>query len=81
MRLARLQETPNIVHIEEATIPKKPVRPIPILYTAVSGMVGLIMAVTFVFLFEAWQSNQARWEKVLLTDSETEKDNRIRKVA
>ena len=70
VRLARLQQTPNVVHIEKAAIPKKPIRPIPILYTAVSGVVGLIMAVIFVFLFEAWRNNQARWEKVLQTESE-----------
>ncbi|MBN1450310.1 MAG: hypothetical protein JW963_04775 [Anaerolineales bacterium] len=70
VRLARLQQTPNVIQIEEATTPQKPVRPIPILYTAVSGMVGLMMAVIFVFLFEDWQKNQARWEKVLLTESE-----------
>jgi uncharacterized protein involved in exopolysaccharide biosynthesis len=74
VRLARLQQTPNVVHIEEATTPKNPIRPIPILYTAISGMVGLILAVIFVFLFEVWQKYQEPSDKVELSESETKKD-------
>ena len=58
IRLARLQRTPNIVQIEEATIPEKPVRPIPLLYTALSGVVGLMLAVLLILFLEALKDNQ-----------------------
>ena len=68
VRLARIQQIPNVVQIEEATIPKKPIRPIPILYTSVSGMVGLIMAVLFVFLIEALQNEQGSPDMATLSE-------------
>ena len=70
VRLARIQQVPNVVQIEEATIPEKPVRPIPILYTSLSGIVGFMIAILLAFFIEAWQNSQPRWEKVLQTASE-----------
>lgn len=52
VRLARLQQTPNVVQIEAATIPEKPVRPIPTLYSLLSGMVGLMLASGWIFFIE-----------------------------
>jgi len=53
VRLARLQETPNIVQIEEAFIPEKPAHPIPLLYTLISGVVGLTLTLGIAFFLEA----------------------------
>jgi non-specific protein-tyrosine kinase len=52
VRLARLQNTPNVVQIEPATVPEKPVRPRVLVNTALAGVVGLMLAVGFVFLKE-----------------------------
>jgi len=52
VRLARLQNTPNVVQIEPATVPKKPIRPRVLANTALAGVVGLMLAVGFVFLKE-----------------------------
>jgi len=52
IRLARLQNTPNIVQIEFAVAPGGPVRPRPLTNTALAGMVGLMLAAGIVFLIE-----------------------------
>ncbi len=52
VRLARLQNTPNVVPIEPATTPEKPIRPRVLVNTALAGVVGLMLAVGFVFLKE-----------------------------
>ncbi|MFH1905820.1 MAG: polysaccharide biosynthesis tyrosine autokinase [Chloroflexota bacterium] len=52
VRLARLQNTPNVVQIEPATMQEKPVRPRTMVNTALAGVVGLMLAVGFVFLKE-----------------------------
>jgi len=44
IRLARLQNTPNVAQIEAASIPPDPIRPIPFLYTLLAGFVGLVVA-------------------------------------
>jgi hypothetical protein len=56
VRLARLQQTLNVIHIEEASIPETPVRPVPLLYTLLSGIVGMSLALGLVFFIEALQS-------------------------
>jgi hypothetical protein len=86
VRLARLQETPNVIQIEQATIPEKPVRPIPILYTAVSGVVGIMLAVLLVFLIETLRNEQEAPDIDLLPNSEkgtrgTEKVSSERSIA
>jgi uncharacterized protein involved in exopolysaccharide biosynthesis len=43
-RLERLQQTPNAAQIQEASVPEKAVRPIPLLYSLLSGIIGLILA-------------------------------------
>jgi uncharacterized protein involved in exopolysaccharide biosynthesis len=55
-RLARLQQTPNAAQIQEASAPKRPVRPIPLLYSLLSGVVGLLLAgapIIFLSVFRA----------------------------
>lgn len=53
-RLSRLQQTPNATQIQEASVPQKAVRPIPLLYSLLSGVVGLLIAaapVIFISVF------------------------------
>lgn len=52
IRLARLQNTPNIVQIEPAAMPLDPVRPRPIQNTILAGIVGLMLAAGIIFLVE-----------------------------
>jgi polysaccharide biosynthesis transport protein len=52
IRLARLQNTPNVVSIESAVVPTKPVRPKPVTNTGLSAIVGLLLAGGIAFLIE-----------------------------
>jgi succinoglycan biosynthesis transport protein ExoP len=52
VRLARLQNTPNIVQIEPAFLPEEPIRPLPVLYTALAAVLGFIVAAATVYLIE-----------------------------
>ena len=52
VRLARLQNTPNIVQIEPAALPEEPIRPRPLMNTALAAAVGLMLAAGIVFLVE-----------------------------
>jgi capsular exopolysaccharide synthesis family protein len=52
LRLARLQNSPNIVQIEPAVVPEEPIRPRPLVNTALATAVGLMLAAGIVFLVE-----------------------------
>ncbi len=52
IRLARLQNTPNVVQIEEATVPLAPVQPQPFKTTLLAGAVGLMLSAGIAFLIE-----------------------------
>jgi succinoglycan biosynthesis transport protein ExoP len=52
VRLARLQNTPNVVSIESAVVPAKPVRPNSIMNAGLSAVVGLLLAGGIAFLVE-----------------------------
>jgi capsular exopolysaccharide synthesis family protein len=52
VRLARLQNTPNVVQIEQASVPGEPIRPRPLSNTALAGAVGLMLTAGIVFLIE-----------------------------
>jgi len=52
IRLARLQNTPNIVQIEPAALPSNPIRPKPLQNTLLAGAVGLMLAAGIIFLME-----------------------------
>lgn len=52
VRLAHLQNTPNIVQIEAATVPEKPIRPLPMQNTLLGAAVGLMLAFGIAFLIE-----------------------------
>lgn len=51
-RLAKTQNTPTLTQVEEAVVPKKPVRPLPSIYTVLGGMIGLMLTVGAAFLIE-----------------------------
>jgi capsular exopolysaccharide synthesis family protein len=52
IRLARLQNTPNVVQIEEAAVPTSPVQPQPFRTTLLAGAVGLMLMAGVAFLIE-----------------------------
>ena len=52
VQLARLQDTPNVVQIEPAIIPDKPIRPRPLLYSVLAGVIGLLLMAAIAFLIE-----------------------------
>lgn len=52
IRLARLQNTPNIVQIEPASVPEEPIRPRPLINTVLAAVIGLMLAAGVVFLIE-----------------------------
>jgi capsular exopolysaccharide synthesis family protein len=43
-KLARVQSTPTVSQIDEAVVPDRPIRPVPLLYMAVSALAGLLVA-------------------------------------
>ena len=53
VRVAEAQATSNVVQVEPAVPPEKPVRPRTLVNTALAGIVGLMLAVGVVFLIEA----------------------------
>ena len=50
VKLARAQSTPTVSPIENAVVPERPIRPIPLLYVAISGIVGLVIAAGAILL-------------------------------
>lgn len=52
IRLARLQNTPNVVQIEAAAVPPGPVQPQPLKTALLSGAVGLMLMAGIAFLIE-----------------------------
>ena len=52
IRLARLSSTSNIVAIEPALVPEKPIRPQPLNNAGLGAAVGLLLAGAIVFLIE-----------------------------
>jgi capsular exopolysaccharide synthesis family protein len=52
IRLAREQSRQNVMKIVSATPSKDPVRPMPVLYVLLGGVVGLALAVTAVLVFD-----------------------------
>jgi capsular exopolysaccharide synthesis family protein len=52
IRLARLSSTSNIVAIDPATVPGKPIRPQPLNTAGLGAAVGLLLAGAIVFLIE-----------------------------
>jgi len=53
IHLARLQNIPNLVQIEIASVPEEPIRPVPWLNTALGAVIGFVFMAGIVFLREA----------------------------
>ncbi len=52
VKLARAQSTPTISQIQPATPSEGPIRPLPLLYTALGGMIGLLLAAGAILLID-----------------------------
>jgi len=52
VRLARAQNTPNVVQVEPAVVPTSPIRPQPIRSTLLAAAVGFMLAAGIAFLIE-----------------------------
>lgn len=52
IRLARLQSTPEVVQVEEARVPSRPVRPQTTTNVLLGGILGLVLAAGIVFVVE-----------------------------
>jgi len=65
IRLARLQNTPNVVQIEAASVPTKPVRPRPLNNIIMGSVFGLMIAAGIVFLVEYFRRYHQRRQKML----------------
>lgn len=52
VRLASLQNTPSVVQIVDASVPDNPIRPKPLLYAALAGIVGLMLTSGVLILSE-----------------------------
>ncbi len=52
VKLARLQNTPNVVQIEPAVMPQEPIRPRPLLNTLLAGAIGLLLTAGIALLIE-----------------------------
>lgn len=52
VRLAKAQNTPNVVQVEPAIVPQDPISPRPLQTAAMAGAVGLMLAAGIAFLVE-----------------------------
>lgn len=52
IKLARAQSKQSVVQIVSATPPKEPIRPMPLLYILLGGVVGLTLAVAFILTID-----------------------------
>jgi capsular exopolysaccharide synthesis family protein len=52
VKLARVQSTPTVSPIENAALPRHPVRPLPLLYTALGAIVGLLLSAAVILLMD-----------------------------
>jgi polysaccharide biosynthesis transport protein len=64
VKLAHAQSTPTVTRIEEAPIPKKPIRPIPVLYTALAGIVGVALAAGAMLLLDYFDDTLKSRQKI-----------------
>lgn len=52
VRLARSQGIPNIVQIEKASPPDTPIYPVPVMFTAVGAVIGLMLSIAGLMFME-----------------------------
>jgi uncharacterized protein involved in exopolysaccharide biosynthesis len=58
-RSSRSQQTPNAVQIQKAFTPERPVRPIPLVFTALGAIVGVILAGVIVIFLEMFKKDES----------------------
>ena len=64
INLDRMQNTPNITQLDPAQTPKKPIRPLPLLYVSLGTMVGIALAVTFILIMDHFDDTLRSSQKV-----------------
>jgi capsular exopolysaccharide synthesis family protein len=64
VKMAHVQSTPTVSQIETAVIPEKPVRPIPLIYTALFGIVGLVISAGAILLIDYFDDSLKSSEKI-----------------
>ena len=64
VQLAHVQSIPTVSQIEDAVIPARPIRPIPLLYTALAGFVGLFVAAGAILLIDYFDDTLKSSKKI-----------------
>jgi capsular exopolysaccharide synthesis family protein len=64
VKLARVQSTPTVNLIEDAMVPESPIRPIPLLYTMLSAIVGLFIAAGAVLMIDYFDDTLKSSQKI-----------------
>jgi capsular exopolysaccharide synthesis family protein len=64
VQLARVQSIPTVSQIEDAVIPERPVRPIPLLYIILAGLAGLFVAVGAILLIDYFDGTLKSSQKI-----------------
>jgi len=64
VKLSRVQSTPTVTQIEMAAVPEHPIKPIPLLYTALSGIVGLMIASGAILLIDYFDDTLKSSQKI-----------------
>ena len=64
INLDRMQNTPNIAQINPAIPPKKPVRPLPLLYILLGGVVGFFLSATVILMLDYFDDTLRSSQKV-----------------
>lgn len=57
VQLAQIRSNPMIDQIEVATPPTKPIHPRPVIYTILGGIIGLMLAIGIIFIYEQFIPN------------------------
>jgi capsular exopolysaccharide synthesis family protein len=64
INLDRMQNTPNITQIDPALPPKKPIRPLPLLYVLVGAVAGFALSVAAVLVWDHFDDTLRSSQKV-----------------
>jgi capsular exopolysaccharide synthesis family protein len=64
VKMARVESTPTVSQIEAAVIPESPVRPVPLIYTALSGILGLFISSGAILLIDYFDDTLRSSEKI-----------------
>ncbi|HLO15121.1 MAG TPA: polysaccharide biosynthesis tyrosine autokinase [Anaerolineales bacterium] len=64
VQLAQVQSVPTVSQIEAAGLPESPIRPIPLLYTALAGFVGLALTAGAILLMDYFDDTVKSSQKI-----------------